>query len=362
MDIESIIKKIVDHNFSTFEQERLTVLNALMGNIDILMNRSEEWFGDKIPEEYSRVIRSLFSLSAFLLEKKQSSFELSGTEKYHEICIHRFLKQFVSELRNILDFGEMHITVHDEEQELMIRSSETILREAFYNIFFSVYPFMKQDSSCRINLDKSRLNISMEFIFEKLSEAFPGISEIKKNVYRYRQGVFDKVGIGIDSAIASLRGAGAIVRINELPFKDRFSLSIMFPALDFYTGLERVRGDNFEPAHTLYSGEIALYITDPFMKLFMTDALHEYGYNIIYLSSEDSVFKISSDPLKAVVVEYSDETAEQIQNLLSEIPDVSRKIMITNQNDILAIPFPEGLKRIIKPFNIEELIDQIENE
>jgi hypothetical protein len=127
MDLEKIIKKIVDKNFSTYEQERLTVLNALLGNIDILMNKADGWFGTNIPEEYSRVIRSLFSLSAFLLEKKHSSFEVSRIDKYQEISIHQFLTQFVNELKNILDLGEMNISAADVEHELIIRTSEIII-------------------------------------------------------------------------------------------------------------------------------------------------------------------------------------------------------------------------------------------
>ena len=263
MDIEQIIKKIVDKNFSTYEQERLTVLNALLGNIDILMNKADEWFEQAIPEEYSRVIRSLFSLSAFLLEKKHSNFEVSKIEKYQEICIHQFLTQFVNELENILDLGEMNISTADDQNELLIRTSEVILRDAFYNIFFSIYPFMKKDSSCVINLSENKLNISIDFVFQKLTSIFPGASEIKKNIYAYRHGELDKVGIGIDSAIVSLRSAGAIVRINELPFNDRFSLSIMFPALEFYKGIEHVRGNNLKTDITRYSGEIVMEINDP---------------------------------------------------------------------------------------------------
>ncbi len=361
MDIENIIRKIVDRNFSTYEQERLTVLNALMGNIDILMNSADEWFGEKIPEEYSRVIRSLFSLSAFLLEKKQNSLEVSRIDKYQEICIYSFLKQFVSELKNILDFGDMHIIASEEDQEMLVRTSSSILRESFYNIFFSVYPFMKTNSSCRISLVKSRLNISIEFSFDKLSPAFPGVSEIKKNVYTYRQGDFDKIGIGIDSAIVSLRSSGAIVRVNELPYKDRFSLTVMFPALDFYTGLERIRRDNSTTEVHIHEGDIILFISDPFMKLFLTDALHECGYNVLSIVPGDPVVNASGMIFKAMIIEYSKETASEIENFAGAGLAVALKIIICNQNDSINEQFLADTVKIIKPFNIEELIDRIEN-
>lgn len=360
MDIENIIKKIVDKNFSTYEQERLTVLNALLGNVDILMNSADGWFGKNIPEEYSRVIRSLFSLSAFLLEKKHSNFEVSRVEKYQEISLYLFTTQFVNELKNILDFGEMSISPADEKNDLIIRTSEIILRDAFYNIFFSVYPFMKQDSSCHINLSENRLNITVEFSFERLSRTFPGASEIKKNIFSYRHGELDKIGIGIDSAIVSLRSAGAIVRINELSSKDRFSLSIMFPALDFYTGLEHVRS-NSKVDCSLYSGEVVLRISDPFMKLFITDTLHEYGYSVMPFSGNDPLLNSAYGSIKALIVEHDDEIPDQIETLITGCPCSFKKILICNENDETVKPYLNDFTRVIKPFNIEELVNRIEN-
>lgn len=362
MDLENIIKKIVEKNFSTYEQERLTVLNALLGNIDILMNKADGWFGSDIPEEYSRVIRSLFSLSAFLLEKKHSSFEVSKIDKYQEICIHQFLIQFVNELKNILDLGEMNISTAEVEHELLIRTSEIILRDAFYNIFFSIYPFMKKDSSCLINLNENKLNISIEFTFEKLSPVFPGATEIKKNIYSYRHGEQDKIGIGIDSAIVSLRSAGAIIRINELPFKDRFSLSIMFPALEFYTGLEHIRESNLHTVNGKYEGEILINISDPFMKLFITDTLHESGYNVIPVSDNDFHLNSFSGSLKAYILEYDASQPHNAESLLTESKVNYKKIIICSENDIIRVPQIKNIEIIIKPFNIEELIERIENE
>jgi len=359
MDIENIIKKIVDKNFSTYEQERLTVLNALLGNIDILMNKSDDWFGKDIPEEYSRVIRSLFSLSAFLLEKKHSSFEVSKIDKHQDISIHQFLTQFVHELENILDLGDMKISAIETEHELLIRTSEIILRDAFYNIFFSIYPFMKRDSSCLININENKLNISIEFNFEKLAAAFPGAGEIKKNIYAYRHGELDKIGIGIDSAIVSLRSTGAIVRINELPFQDRFSLSIMFPALEFYSGLEHVRGNSSHNEFNKYEGEIAINITDPFMKLFISDTLNECGYKVITIP--DFGLNNITGSIKAFILEYDSFHPEQADTITSVLTGNSKKIIICGENDKLNSQQIHDYIKIIKPFNIEELIDRIEN-
>jgi len=362
MDIEELIKKIIDKNFSIYEQERFTVLNALMGNIDILMDKTDEWFGKDIPEEFSRVIRSLFSLSAFLLEKRNSSFEISKIKNLHEFNIHDFLSQFVNELKNILDLGEMKIISDNREGEYMIRSSEFILREAFYNIFFSLYPFMKRDSSCVIKLEENRINIAVEFIFDKLLKSFPGPSEIKKNIYTYRHGEEDKIGIGIDSAIVSLRNAGAVLKINELISKEKFSLTIMFPALDFYADIEHVRAGNKKSNSVLYGGEIFLNINDPFMRLVITDTLHELGYSITHFVSSEFTTSDLTDLVKAVVLEYNTDN----QVLIKKLENTSKKdlkiIIICNENDLVDNPFLKYFMLIIKPFNVEDLIERIENE
>ena len=53
---------------------RKSVAANIRGNVDILMNKSRDWFGSDVPEEYERVIRSLFTVAAFLIEKQKIAF------------------------------------------------------------------------------------------------------------------------------------------------------------------------------------------------------------------------------------------------------------------------------------------------
>jgi len=360
MDIDSIIQKIVEKKLSTYEQERLTVLNAIMGNIDIMMNKSDEWFGKDIPEEYSRVIRSLFSLSAFLLEKKSNKFEVSKIDNHNEINLTDFMKQIIGELNNILDFGEMKISSQSAKNDLIIKFSEIVLKEAVYNIFFSVYPFMINNSLCIINLSESSINISAEFLFDNLSSSYPGASELKKNIYTYVQGNYEKLGIGIETAISSLRAAGSIVKVNELQYRDKFSLSIMFPLPDFYKDIESIRITEYKSHLNRYSGEIALTIHDPFLKLFITDILNEYGYSIKHVEYSDIVSCLQSETIKAIIIEFHESLMENMESLNVSSTRPFKRIMIFDEKDDKNGSCFKTFTSIIKPFNIDDIIEKIE--
>jgi hypothetical protein len=77
----------------------------------------------------------------------------------------------------------------------------------------------------------------------------------------------------------------------------------MFPALEFYTGLEHIRGNDIQGDISKYEGE----------------------------------------------------------ELIKSQPFTFKKIIICSENDIITNSPVINFIKIIKPFNIEELIDRIEN-
>ena len=130
IDYDGIIKKSLEQIFHNIDQERTTVMNAVTGNVDILMNKSKEWFGGNVPEEYQRVIRSLSTLTSFLVEKRKNSDNLSIIKIQDHIRLSVVIRQIVNELMEILDYGSLSVSIEFEGEEPPILTSEQLLKES----------------------------------------------------------------------------------------------------------------------------------------------------------------------------------------------------------------------------------------
>jgi len=356
IDIESLISKIVEKNFSTYEQERITLLNAILGNIDILMAHTDEWFGKDVPDDYIRVIRSLFYLSSYILEKRHSSLAPAKLEKKQEIDIVRLLKEYSKAAENILNNKFFNIYTPDNTFDEKIFFSEILLKEVFFNIFFSLYPFMGSDSKCNIHIYSQNLNVVVELFFTKLNESFPGASEIKKNLFNYQYGENERIGIGIDMAINSLKRGGASVRISEIPSDGTCHISMIFPSKRFYSAIDEIRVSQPENVRS-FSGDILLFMDDNFMKMFMSDILNERGYGIYDFNPCNIISEINNISPKAIIAEYSAVNEEILTALLNSKHKV---ILLCSEKDFINGIVDENFIFLRKPFSMEDVFEAIE--
>lgn len=362
IDYDSIIKKSLEQIFHDIDQERTTVISAVTGNVDILMNKSKDWFGSNVPEEYQRVIRSLFTLTAFLVEKRKNSDNLSIIKIQDHIRLSVVIKQIVRELMEIFDYGSLSVSIEFEGEEPSILTSEQLLKESIYNIFFSLYPFMNKDSSCDIVLKKDNYNVSAGFHFNKLKESFPGHGEIKKRIFSYNQNNEEKIGIGIDSAISSLRTIGSVVRVDTLSMATLFSMSIMFPTTEFMDQVERIREVNSSKTIKRDKGTVLAVVNDPMMRLLLSDVIAESGYKLSIVSVKDFKNLTDFSCYKTLVFDFTNE--------LFTAGDYIKKINNSNYHLVLIHGEKDSdaddeifsyFKKLKKPFNVDSIIDFIES-
>jgi hypothetical protein len=362
IDYDSIIKKSLEQIFHNIDQERTTVMNAVTGNVDILMNKSGEWFGDNVPEEYQRVIRSLLTLTAFLVEKRKNSHDLSIIKIEDQIQLSVVIRNIVRELMEILDYGTLTVSADFTGDDPFILTSEEVLKESVYNIFFSLYPFMNKDSSCDIILRKDNYNVSAYFHFKKLKESFPGHGEIKKRLFSYKQNNEEKIGIGIDSAINSLRNIGSVVKVDSLSIPTLFSMNVKFSTTDFMDQIERIREVNSGKILKRDRGTVLAVINDPMMRLLLSDVISENGYKLNIVSVDEFIELKDMAEYKNIIFDFSIELfsagsfIEKINNHNYNL------ILIHGENDAQA---DDGMfssfRKFRKPFNIDDIIDYIES-
>lgn len=357
LDIESLIKKIVDRNFSTYEQERITLLNAILGNIDILISKTEEWFGKNIPDEYIKVIRSLFYLSSYILEKRHSSLTPVKIEKKQDIDIVRLLHEYAKAFETIMGNVIFTISTPGSNFNEKIFFSESVLKEAFFNIFFSLYPFMQNESRCNIHIYSQNLNIVVELFFVNLCSYFPGTSEIKKNLFNYKYGEYERIGIGIDMAISSLKAGGASVRISEIPSEGTCHIALTFPTTTFYSAIEEIKLSQTTSRDTS-TGKILISMEDNFMRMFLSDIFKERGYTVCEINLSNIASEIQNRLAKALIIEYSNFSAE-IWSVLEQ--SSHRVIILCSEKDYIDNSISERFIVIRKPFSMEEIFEKIES-
>lgn len=362
IDYESIIKKSLEQIFHNIDQERTTLINAVTGNVDILMNKSKDWFGSEVPEEYQRVIRSLFNLTAFLVDKRKNGDNLSIIKIQDNIRLSVFIRQIVRELMEILDYGSLSVSMEFEGEEPSILTSEQLLKESIYNIFFSLYPFMNKDSSCDIVLKQDNYNVSAGFHFNKLKESFPGHGEIKKRIFSYNQNNEEKIGIGIDSAINSLRTIGSVVRVDALSMPTLFSMSIMFPTTEFMDQVERIREENSSKVIKRDRGTVLAIVNDPMMRLFLNDVLAENGYKLSIVSVKDFKDLTDLSPYETLIFDFCKELYKAV-DYIKKINKLNHHLILIHGEQYSSADDEifRFFKKLKKPFNADNLIDYIES-
>ncbi len=356
-DVEKIIEKTLKQIFLNYDQERLTVINALMSNVDILLNNSEAWFGEDSPDEYKRVTKSLLKLSNFLVGNRNNYEVMTSVSEKSSIILKPVIEIIIRELMDILDYSEISVKTLLSDDETKIITSGTILKESIYNIFFSLYPFMKDDSKCDISISKDNFNITVDFDFKNLNEFFPGSAELKKRLFTYVHNGEEKIGIGIDSAVNSLRNTGAVIKIQALNRTAVFSLTVQFPSIEFYDHISEIRNSEKVMLDKKNDGTILAVIEDPMMHLLLDDFVEENGLvlQVINLIELNGVKDFSA--FNAVIFDYSLE----IFNYPDIIENLSKSkmklILIHGKNDSRAEgEFFSSFNKLMKPFNIDDIV------
>ena len=362
IDYDSIIKKSLEQIYHSIDQERTTVMNAVTGNVDILMNKSDEWFGSNVPEEYKRVIKSLFTLTSFLVEKRKNSHDLSIIKIEDQIKLSVVIRQIVCELMEILDYGTLTVTADFTDDDPLILTSEQVLKESVYNIFFSLYPFMNKDSSCDIVLKKDNYNVSAYFHFKKLKESFPGHNEIKKRLFSYKQNNEEKIGIGIDSAIDSLRNIGSIVKVDSLSIPTLFSMNVIFSTVDFMDQIENIRKINSGKILKRGRGTVLAVVNDPMMRLLLSDVISENGYELTIVSVDEFKKMEAISGYKNIIFDFNNELISAGRFIEKIVKTNYNLILIHGEKDTHA---DDGIfvsfRKFRKPFNVDDIIDYIES-
>lgn len=215
VDIDNLIKQALKKMTEQQALRRITLLNILHINIDILIQNASEWFGDEIPEGFRQVINSMMALTTSFLEGEVDFDDMLFEQSPEVVDVATVLNSISNEMNTLFGFADSRISIEAENNFQLIAPRKNLTRE-LYHILLAVTPFMEEESRCRINVSENYSNVVISLEFYDLNDKFPGTTSLKKAFYTYQTGESAKVGMGINAAITSLKEMGAQVSVKYL--------------------------------------------------------------------------------------------------------------------------------------------------
>lgn len=365
MDFEKIIRETVRSIFAEYDLRQQLYIKNIHKNIDHLITKADDWFGDKVPDDYKKVINSLLNLTFISLESEHDFFKsLTKTtiKNFSPLPVIRDLQNQFGRLYDINNFK----LVYDESNNYNIHSSEEILTSSLSTIFLSVAQFMQLDSRCEIRLDENSSNIIIKMRFTKLSENLPDINKIMRSLFSYRDSSDYHVGMGMLLAIDNLRKSGAQVNMTtNISFDKEINITILFPSLKFLQMLDEIRETPIEDSKS-DKGEIYVSVNDITIQMILQELLQDKGYKVDHIKNMfHSLSSKNCDGIciKALIIDY--------QNIVNFFQDpayfifatkVIEKVIVIyeNESDISIFPLNNTILFYKMPIDINEMIDRIE--
>ncbi len=372
MNRKSLKKKIgeaVEESVRKFtaeiEQRRIIFQSVLNENIDILLHNSENWFGKETPEEYKKVLHSLFALAnSFMLEEYDYELKPGDTGKTR-FRLKELILDLFSDFKSTFKFGNYHLEEDKNEKHDILAPREQV-RKAFYNILISLYPFFQDTSLCKIKIRREYSSIITEISFHNLSESFPGAVKMQRIFFPYITGKRYSIGIGIYSAITGLKDAGAQVNIPDLNETGSFKITISFPTMEFLNSLNDVRSQEIlRDRRRNKSGEILISSSDFILEMVLTEFLTENGYiiNRMDLSNIETLENPHFYKAYIIDIEYLVKRKIEIREFIELSSGFKLNIIIYGSDDQIADDLiNSGCIVIKKPIEVEEIIRILEGD
>jgi len=281
IDIEQLVlnalKKISEENAF----RRATLLNILHLNIDLLLQNAFQWFKDDIPEDYRKVINSLMTLTTSFLEEEWDMEDRIFENTPEIVDVAAILNAIANEINVLFGFADSRISLEAEKNYQVLAPRKEVTR-AIYSIILAHYPYMTEDSRCRISVAEDVSNIVVSLEFSGLDTNFPGMDKIQKSFYTYQSGESNKIGMGIDAAISSLREMGAMTKVKQMKGGNHYRINISFPSLAFLRTIDEIR--KTQPAYDKKEnpGNIIVVVEDLITEMVLGELFKDRGYGVIF--------------------------------------------------------------------------------
>jgi len=367
INIEQVIQNSIKRYTEDETLKRVTLLNILHLNIDILLLKMHDWFGDDIPDEYKKVINSLTTLTTSFLEEDLKIEDIIIENKVEKVHLATLINDVSTEFNRLFGFGDSKISFEADDNYYLIAPRKELTR-ALYGILLSSYSFMGNATECSIKVLENPSNVVIEIVFSDLIDSFPGVDRIQKVFFSYKYDENKRIGVGVHSSISKLKELGANVKIKNLQGGNSFKITILFPSINFLKTIDEVRSRQvLEGAIEKKSGNIILMVEDYIVEMVLAERFKDTGYNILRCDATKLKNYKDLKDLKGIIIDFSyiQNNFNNLDDFLKIIPDYKKLLILyseeDNEKDIVTKKI-KGLITLKKPIEVEKIINHFFND
>ncbi len=337
----------------------MALLNILHLNIDVLLNKSIEWFGDNPPDEFRSVLNSLIVLTTSFLEGGDVEDFLSEQDP-ELVEVSGLVEELIHDASQLFGF-EKEVLVFDRHPASWIMVPKREFRKSLNDILLVFRPFMSMDTSCTFSVSENKTNLVIKINYERLSSSFPGIRNIQKPFFSYtvEPDEVKKIGMGLISATSGLSEMGAVVQLKPLHGGNSCQITITFPSMEFLETMAHVREDNKKhqtsrPVQTGTTGTVLIAVSDLIVEMILSEVLTESGYSVKRVSPKDIAGLIEETDTKGLVIDHSSVSAAA--EVIAPACKSGLKTVVLHETDIAGEEALEGARYFRKPIELESIV------
>jgi len=358
MKIDDIINQALTRLNQEQELRRLTILELLYKNIDSLLQNAPVWFGDNVPDEFKRVVRSFMTLSTSFLSEEHDYRDMIFDDATERVYIIELIQDIAGDMEKL--FEKNSFTVECTDDSITVMTSLIKLKKSITSILLSFMVFMDKNSNCIITVNDDVSNVIVSMSFDALIGDFPGIDKIQQAFFSYRHDEDVRVGMGIDFALYRLRNIGVMTRVKPLSYgKNGAVIALSFPSMSFRETMEDIRQGEQQKVTVASKGSVIVVTGDFVMEMVLGELLHNNGYNLKSIDF-DTINKVNIQESRVLIVDFSSIINTVEVSRFKKIVALFSKVLIIHGDgnadrvqdfsgsNVRALPKPIDIDRIIK--------------
>jgi len=359
MDTNAIVKKILKSIEDEYHLEKHTYINLIQKNLEGMTKSSREWFGDKIPENFSMYLKAINSAVQKYLEQSHSVEDFITDIALESIKPLALINDVVKEYSTM--WGIDNIQIADEESETIVKSSENIFSDSISQLFLVLSQFWEEDTACKIISASDRSNVHLKIRVNNIGEEAMDTRKISRLAYSYYVGDDFVIRLGLLTPLENLRNTGAMVKVSSDKNRKELVIIISYPSIEFLNTIDSVRsnaGMQVKNSGEKRSGNLFIDIDDSIIAMVMVEELKESGYDIRDVSPDEKVSEEEVQEAKAYIIEYTRVLSKYgtLGRFRANVPSNLRTVLIYGSDDILTIDCDcKQIYFLKKPFDVDDV-------
>jgi hypothetical protein len=238
MDFNEIIKDHLRQISDEFEQRKTLFLNIMHQNIDVLAQKAPEWFGDRVPDDFTDVLNSLMTLSISYVAQSREAEPLIVDQAYEVFSPAECVDELLERIRNLFAFP---VECHKTDAEVLISTARRVFQDSVQNILLCISQFADGNSHCRITCVRNHANSVLTCHFTNLRHPLPEVSRLMRPLFTVSGPAGYDFRIGLHIPFDSIKRIGGTFNVQLHHAGRDADVTVGFPTAEFLQTVDDVR-------------------------------------------------------------------------------------------------------------------------